>query len=74
MKEEEEELSIDEAKKVQMSEKDAYEVLIAIEKMKSYIIGLIFNNYLSISNKDGFLLQTKISRSMRFFVKVNFSQ
>ena len=35
MKEEEEELSIDEAKKVQMSEKDAYEVLIAIEKKKS---------------------------------------
>lgn len=35
MKEEEEELSIDEAKKIQMSEKDAYEVLIAIEKKKS---------------------------------------
>ena len=35
MKEEEEELSIDEAKKVQMSEKDSYEVLIAIEKKKS---------------------------------------
>ena len=35
MKEEEEELSIDEAKKVQMSENDAYEVLIAIEKKKS---------------------------------------
>ncbi|CAM7072031.1 MULTISPECIES: hypothetical protein [Enterobacter] len=32
MKEEEEEVSLDEAKKVQMSEKDAYEVLISIEK------------------------------------------
>lgn len=46
MKEEEEDVSVDAAKKFYMSEKNAYEVLIPIEKEKKASIDFILNEKL----------------------------
>lgn len=53
MKEEEEEVSIDAAKKVQVSEKDACEVLISIENRKNKVQTSFFYEQLQVSDKEG---------------------